>query len=415
MSVTTASVLPSGGEGRVPLPELIARERRRARRRRLRWLLSLALLPALGTGIWLLARPRPVPMGERFRLQAVKHGDLVREVRATGQVQAVTTVLVGSEISGRIATVAVDYNDRVTAGQVMATFDRASLEAQRAQVSALVAAARAAAAQASADVAQARRNRSRADQLFQQHAISSTEHEAAVTGAMVAEARLRAAEAQLAAQEANAALARTNLEHSVIRAPIDGVVITRNVDPGQTVASMLTTPTLFTVAADLTRMEVVAAVDEGDITQVKPEQLATFTVTSWPERTFQGVVVEVRNAARIVQDVVSYDAVVSVDNADLSLKPGMTASLRVRTGEAKDVDAVPNAALHFTPPGLHRSGEDDAVWVLDGETPALVPVQAGLSDGEWTAVRPGALSPGRQVLVDLSPKGKVAYGLAHGP
>lgn len=415
MTATTVETFPRRGEGRVPLPELIAREKRRARLRRLRWLSLLLLLPALGVGVWALVRPKPVPVAERFRQQVVKHGDLVREVRATGQVQAVTTVLVGAEISGRIATVDVDYNDHVTAGQVMATFDRASLEAQRSQTSALVAVARATTAQARADLAQSRRNRARADELFAQHVISSTEHEAALTSAMVAEARLRAAEAQLAAQEANAVVAKTNLDHAVIRAPIDGVVITRNVDPGQTVASVLTTPTLFTVAADLTRMEVVAAVDEGDIAEVKPEQLATFTVTAWPDRTFQGVVVEVRNAARIVQDVVSYDAVISVDNADLALKPGMTASLRIRTGEAKDVDSVPNAALHFTPPNDKRPAEGGGAWTLDGDTPVFVPVEPGLSDGEWTEVRSKALSPGRQVLVDLSPKGKVAYGVAHNP
>lgn len=415
MTATTVDSLRRTGDGRVPLPELIAREKRRARQRRWRWLSLLLLVPLSIAGVWALARPKPVPVGERFRQQPVKHGDLVREVRATGQVEAVTTVLVGAEISGRIATVNVDYNDHVTAGQVMATFDRASLEAQRAQTNALVAAGRATTAQAKADLEQARRNRVRADELFAQHAITATEHENAVTSALVTEARLRAAEAQLAAQEANAAVAKTNLDHSVIRAPIDGVVITRNVDPGQTVASMLTTPTLFTVAADLTRMEVVAAVDEGDIAGVKPEQLASFTVTAWPDRTFQGVVAEVRNAARIVQDVVSYDAVVSVDNADLALRPGMTASLRIRTGEAKDIDSVPNAALHFTPPGEKRPASGDAVWVLDGDTPVLVPVEPGISDGEWTAVRSAGLSPGRQVLVDLTPKGKVAYGLANAP
>lgn len=415
MTATTVETFPGRGEGRVPLPELIAREKRRARLRRLRWLLLLLLVPAVGAGVWALVRPKPVPVAERFRQQPVKHGDLVREVRATGQVEAVTTVLVGAEISGRIASVDVDYNDRVTKGQVMATFDRASLEAQRAQTNALVAAARAARAQARADVEQARRNRARADELFGQHVISSTEHEAALTGAVVAEARLRAAEAQLDAQEANAVVAKTNLSHAVIRAPIDGVVITRNIDPGQTVASMLTTPTLFTVAADLTRMEVVAAVDEGDIAEVKPEQLATFTVTAWPDRTFQGVVVEVRNAARIVQDVVSYDAVIAVDNADLALRPGMTASLRIRTGEAKDIDSVPNAALYFTPPGEKRPAQGSAVFTLDGDTPVLVSVEPGLTDGEWTQVRSSALSPGRQVLVDLTPKGKVAYGVAHAP
>lgn len=415
MTATTLPGTASGVSQRASLPELIAREKRRARARRLRWLLLLLLVPAVGVGLWAALRPKPVPVAERFRTQVVKHGDLVREVRATGQVQAVTTVQVGAEISGRIATVDVDFNDSVTAGQVMARFDRASLEAQRAQVAALVAAARAQVAQAKADLEQSRRTRKRSDELFAQAAVSSLEHDAAVTAALVSEARLRAAEAQLAAQEANATVAKTNLDHSVIRAPIDGVVITRSVDPGQTVASMLTTPTLFTVAADLRRMEVVAAVDEADVAEVKPEQLATFTVTAWPDRTFQGVVVEVRNAARIVQDVVTYGAVISVDNEDLALKPGMTASLRIRTAQVKDVDSVPNAALHFTPPGLERPATGDVVWVLDGETPRAVPVETGVSDREWTQVRASGLAAGTRVLVDLTPKGKVAYGIGTAP
>jgi HlyD family secretion protein len=278
-----------------------------------------------------------------------------------------------------------------------------------------VASARAQLAQARADLEQAKRNRARADELFKQNAISSNEHENALTAFMVGEARVRAAESQLAAQEANAVVARTNLDHAIIRAPIDGVVITRNIDPGQTVASMLATPTLFTVAADLRHMEVVGAVDEGDVGEVKPEQQVSFTVTAYPDRVFKGVVVEVRNAARIVQDVVTYGAVVAVDNDDLSLKPGMTASLRVKTAEVKGVDSVPNAALHFTPPGQERPSSGHVVWVLDGETPRAVPVEVGISDGEWTEVHGGGLTAGQVVLIDLTPKGKVAYGIGKPP
>ena len=414
----TATIAPRSAlpvTPRTSLPELISREKRRARFRKLRWLALALLVPALAAGGWALFRPKPAPMAERFRQLAVKHGDLVREVRATGQVEAVTTVLVGAEISGRISTVEVDYNDVVKAGQVMARFDRASLEAQRAQTTAMVAAARATLAQARADLEQAKRNRARADELYKQNAISSTEHEAALTTAMVADARVRAAEAQLAAQEANALVARTNLEHAVIRAPIDGIVITRNIDPGQTVASMLATPTLFTVAADLRHMEVVGAVDEGDVGEVKPEQVVAFSVTAYPDRVFKGVVVEVRNAARIIQDVVTYGAVVAVENEDLALKPGMTASLRIRTASATGVDSVPNGALHFTPPGHERPAGGHVVWVLDGETPRAVKVDVGISDGEWTEVRSSELRAGQLVLVDLTPKGKVAYGIGKAP
>lgn len=399
--------------GRTTLPGLIDRERRRQRRRRITWAVLFALTPVIAGGIWLAARPRPVPMAARFRVQPVKHGDLVREVRATGRVDARATVSVGAEISGRIATVEVDYNDHVVAGQVMARFDRSSLEASRAQVEALVAAARATVAQAKFDLAQAKRNRARVDELFAQKVASQAEHEAATTTALLAEARLGAAESQLAAQEANARLARTNLDHAVIRAPIDGIVITRNIDPGQTVAAMLQTPVLFTVAADLKQMEVEAAVDEADIGEVRVGQKGSFTVNAYPDKTFVGVVTEVRNAARIVQDVVTYGAVVRVENPELLLKPGMTASVRVQTNEAKDADLVPNAALHFTPPGEKRDPKGDFVWVLEGERVASVAVKAGVSDGESTAIEAGSLAAGRPVIVDLTPQGKVAYGIAH--
>lgn len=381
-------------------------------RRRVLWGALAALVPLGAAVAYVALRPRPVPLEARFRTQPVRHGDLTREVRATGRVEARSTVSVGAEISGRIASVEVDYNDRVVAGQVMARFDRASLEAGRVQTEAMVAGARAAVAQAKFDLEQARRNLVRAQALYSQQAQSQAEHEATTTAASLAEARLRAAEAQLAAQEANARIARTNLDHAVIRAPIEGVVITRNIDPGQTVASMLQTPVLFTVAADLSRMEVEAAVDEADIGEVRVGQQALFGVNAYPDRTFEGRVTEVRNAATVVQDVVTYGVVVEVENPDLLLKPGMTASVRVQTAQAKEVDSVPNAALHFTPPGERRDASGSAVWVLEGTALRSVKVEPGISDGEQTAVAAGTLPVGRPVLVDLTPKGKAAYGLA---
>lgn len=403
MSVAVAPKL-----ARRSLPELIQLETRRRTRRRL---IVLGALVALATAIALTAwalRPKPVPMADRFRTQAVSLGDLTRVVRATGHVEAVTSVSVGSEISGRIASVHVDFNDVVKAGQVLARFDKAALDAQRIQIEAQVAAARASLEQARVDLEQARRNRRRADALFAQKAQSAMEHEAAASAESLGEARVVAAQAQVAAQEAARALARTNLEHAVVRAPIDGVVISRNVDPGQTVAAMLQTPVLFTVAADLKHMRVVTAVDEADIGDVRAGQLATFTVNAYPDRVFEGRVTEVRNAPEVVQDVVTYGAVLEVQNEGLLLKPGMTASVKVRTAEAIGVVRVPNAALHFAPPRADR-GSGASVWVLDGAAPKRVAVEAGLSDGELTEVR--GVSPGAQVLVELTAGGKKAYGL----
>lgn len=394
----------------VSLPELIERERRKRRRRRLVIGVVVAVL-ALGVAavVW-LTRPKPTPMAQRFRTGAVTRGAVTREVLATGRVEAVSTVAVGAELSGRVATVEVDFNDRVKQGQVMARFDEGALQAQAAQSAAMAAASKAQLAQATADLAQAKRNLARADGLFAQGAQTLTEHEAAVTAVTIATARVGAAEATLAAQQAQAALARTNLTHAVIRAPIDGIVITRNIDPGQTVASMLQTPVLFTVAADLRKMEVVAAVDEADIGLVHEGQPATFTVNAYPSRDFEGVVTAVRNAARVVQDVVTYGAVIEVDNVDLKLKPGMTASARIRTGKVDDADRVPNAALRFTPPGSPVS-DTPGVWVLAGEALERLTVHPGLSDGEVTAIADGEVPRDAKVLVDLTSEGKKAYGI----
>ncbi len=204
-------------------------------------------------------------------------------------------------------------------------------------------------------------------------------------------------------------MARSNLDHAEVRAPIDGIVITRNVDPGQTVASLLASPVLFIVAADLLHMRVIASVDEADIGDVKEGQSADFTVNAYPERVFHGLVTEVRNSPVIVQDVVTYGVVVTVDNPDRLLRPGMTAVVHVRTASVDSADRVPNAALHFTPPGSQRVAGRAQVFLLEDEQPKAVTVTAGVTDGELTQVT-GGPPPGAKVLVDLTPEGKAAYG-----
>jgi HlyD family secretion protein len=394
------------------LAQLIDRESRRRRRRRLVLWITVAAAPLIVAALWFVLRPRPLPTAARFRAQPASQGDVVREVRATGHVEAVTTVQVGAEISGRIARVEVDYNDRVKAGQVLARFDRDALAAQLAQIHATLAAARATLEQARIDRDRADRDRARIARLFEQRSVSEAEHDNAVDAARVAGQRVSAAEAQVAAQQAAHSVARTNLDHAVIHAPIDGIVVTRNVDPGQTVASMFQTPVLFTVAADLRKMRVVAAVDEADIGEVAARQPATFTVNAYPERVFEGIVTEVRNSPMIVQDVVTYGTVVEIDNLDLALKPGMTASVRVRTVAARGVLRVPSAALRFTPPG-EKAGDRPGLWVLAGQALRRVEVRPGISDGELSEIAPGSLAAGQAVLVELSPEGRKAYGLGH--
>lgn len=394
------------------LAELVEREKTRGRRRHVFAWLALAAIPILAFAVWMLVRPRAVPISAQYRMQPITQGDIVREIRATGHVEAVTTVQVGAEISGRIATVEVDYSEQVKQGQVLARFDRAALAAQLAQSEATLAAARAALEQAKTDRDRTARDVARLERLHEQKVISDADHENAVAGARLANQRVSAAEAQVAAQQALFTVARTSLDHSVIRSPIDGVVITRNVDPGQTVASMLQTPVLFTVAADLRKMRVIAAVDEADIGEVAPLQHASFTVNAYPDRVFEGIVTEVRSSPVVVQDVVTYGAIIEVENLDLALKPGMTASARIRTATAKDVERAPAAALRFAPPG-EKNGEHAGVWIIDGAAPRRVEVRPGVSDGELIEIAPGAIDAGRSVLVELTPEGRKAHGLAH--
>jgi len=405
----TAATAPS--PKRRPLSDLIDRERRRRSRRRRVWWALVLLVPLLGVAFWSVLRPKPPPLETRFRVQPVTMGDVVREVHATGHLQAVTTVEVGAEISGRIASVEVDYNDHVAAGQILARFDRRSLEAQVAQVNATLQASRAAVEQAKTDRQQAKRNLDRAQRLHAGNAISDADWESAVSAANVADQRVRAAEAQVGAQQSAFAVAKNNLDHGVIRSPIDGIVITRNVDPGQTVAAAFQTPVLFTVAADLRKMEVVAAVDEADVGELAVEQHAVFTVTAYSDRTFEGVVREVRNSPAIVQDVVTYGTVIEVDNPDFMLKPGMTATVRIRTAAVFRVLRVPNAALHFTPPG-ESIGTRAGAWQIENERLVRADMKTGITDGEVTEIAPGALSAGANVIVDYTPTGKSFYGLA---
>ncbi|HET7545620.1 MAG TPA: efflux RND transporter periplasmic adaptor subunit [Polyangiaceae bacterium] len=393
-----------------PLAQIIDRVSRKKRRRRLHWALFALLVSAAAVALWLTTRPKPAPLSARFRSAPVARGDVVREVNATGHLEAITTVQVGSEVSGRIASVEVDYNDRVKAGQVLARFDRAALEATRAQILATLAAARATLEQAKTDRDRSVRDSERAEKLFAATVMNQAERDTAVATARLMRQRVTAAEAQVSAQEAAHSLAKTNLSRTLILSPIDGVVITRNVDPGQTVASMLQTPVLFTVAADLRKMRVIAAVDEADTGEVAVGQRATFTVNAYPSRSFEGLVTEVRNSPQIVQDVVTYGTVVEVDNSGLALKPGMTASVHIVTAEAKDVLRLPAASFQFTPPG-EKPASDPGVWTLTDSGLRRTSALPGVSDGEHTGVAIGTLPVGARVVYELSAEGRKIYGI----
>ncbi|MDW7981053.1 MAG: efflux RND transporter periplasmic adaptor subunit [Verrucomicrobiales bacterium] len=271
-----------------------------------------------------------------YQTAIVERGDLVQVVTATGQLNPMTNVTVGSQISGIIQKIYVDFNSPVKAGQVIAELDPATYRAAVAQAEGEL-------ANAKANLELAQIQAKRAAELFKDNLISAAEYDTAM-------AQLHQAEAQVKIRQAVLSNAQVNLSRCTIYAPIDGIVISRNVDVGQTVAASLQAPTLFQIANDLTQMQINANVAEADIGNVEVGQDVEFTVDAYPYRTFHGKVKQVRNSAVVVQNVVTYDTVIEVSNPDLKLKPGMTANVSIITARRQTVLKIPNAALRFRPP-----------------------------------------------------------------
>lgn len=384
----------------------------RARRRRVVIRIVLGVLAVAGViAAIVVFRPHPLPLADQFRMETVGRGAVVREVSATGRVEARASVDVGAQVSGRLASVEVDFNDHVTRGQVLARFDTESLDAQVAQTQASVKAAQAALEQAKAARTRVEQQLARSERLRAQGIDSEETLENLRASKKEADAAQKSSAAQLELQRANARVAQTSRHYAEVTSPIDGIVISRNVDAGQTVAATFQTPVLFTIAADLAAMKVVAAIDEADAGEVRPGQRATFTVDAYPERVFEAKVTELRLAAKVVQNVVTYEAVLEVDNPELLLRPGMTASVKVRTAEAEDALHVPNAALRFTPPDHAEEPKRHTVWVLRDDEPVALRVVPGISDDVVTQIDDdGTLKPGDEVLVDLSPAGRKLHG-----
>jgi HlyD family secretion protein len=364
---------------------------------------------------------------------AVTRGNVVATVEATGTLEAVTTVEVGTQVSGTIKSLGADFNSRVRKGQIIAQLDPSLFETQVAQERATVQrlASEGERARVQAEDAQVKLRRAR--DLDAKQLIARSDLDAAESTARAAEAAVKSADAQLVQAKASLNQSEVNLSHTIIRAPIDGVVIARNVDVGQTVAASMQAPTLFVIAQDLTEMRVNAKVDESDIGKIQTNQPVRFRVDAYPNESFAGSVSQVRLQPVVEQNVVSYVTVIDVRNKDLKLKPGMTAAVTIETGRADDVLKVPNAALRFEPDadvfaklgqqaparadasarpravsaasGERRGGTRDrsrrAVWVFEDGRLTPVDVQAGLSDGTQTMVS-GPLTPGMQVVTSAA-------------
>ena len=308
----------------------------------------VVLLAALGTGGWAYYqnRTRPEPT---VTTVPVSRGEVVERVQATGTLEAVTTVTVGTQVSGVVQELYADFNSIVRKGQVIARLDPSILQVQIESQRANVVRAEADLERLHVALADAQQKYDRAKAMFAKELVPKTDYEAAELAVKSADAQIKSSEASLTQSKASLNQATVNLGYTVITSPIDGIVISRNVEPGQTVASSMNAPTLFIIAADLTKMQVVANIDESDVGRMRPAQVVTFRVDAYPTDTFVGAVEQVRLQPAVVQNVVVYSTVIAVPNPQLKLKPGMTATVGIEIARRNNVVRVPTAAVRFRP------------------------------------------------------------------
>ncbi|MBI3610370.1 MAG: efflux RND transporter periplasmic adaptor subunit [Nitrospirae bacterium] len=386
-----------------------------------KWLLLVGLV-AVVVLAWIVFFRGGEPAAQ-YKTAKVGRGEITAAVSATGKVNAVVTVQVGSQVSGTIQRLFADFNSRVKKGQIVAQIDPSLLEAQVAQARAKLANDEANSEKARVVLTDAKRNLGRMEELLTKNLVSQSDKDAAQTASDSALAGQKAAEAQVMQDQAALRLAETNLRYTTIRSPVDGIVISRNVDVGQTVAASLQAPTLFTIAQDLTEMQVDTSVDEADIGKVRVGQEAEFTVDAYPESPFHGTVHDIYNQPLIVQNVVTYDAIIRVKNPDLKLKPGMTANITIKVGHKDDAVKIPNAALRYSPQkasGLEaqsKSGKADTanVWIFKNGKEVPIPVTLGLSDGSFTEAVEGALKPGDELIIERIRKNSSSQGGSRPP
>jgi HlyD family secretion protein len=359
-------------------------------------LLSLALLAVIGVAWWLATAEAPV----RYTTALVTRGAVTRAVTATGTVNPVLTIIVGAYDSGVIQDLQCDYNTQVKKGQICATIDPRPYQTVVDQNKANLAVAKAQLDKDKANLAYTKLGLDRAAKLVQTKAVSQDTYDNAKSTYDQALATITFDEATIQQRQAALDAAQVNLDYTNIVSPVDGTVVSRNVTMGQTVAASFQTPTLFLIATDLTKMQVDTNVSESDIGGVKDGNKSTFTVDAFPKRTFKGAVNQVRQSPQTVQNVVTYDVVVGVDNSDLALKPGMTAATRIVIDQRDDVIRVPSQALRFSPGGASAATQGQPqVWVLRDGQPVAVPVTTGLDDDSFTEIVKGELKPDDRVIV----------------
>jgi len=403
------------------------------RKKRLKRWLIVALLAIAGVTIAVVWKGTKKSNSIQYQTQIVQRGDLTVTVTATGVLEPTNQVDVGSELSGIIKTVEVDYNDQVKVGQVLARLDTDKLKAKVLQTKAALESARANVLEAQATVKEAGDQLVRLKQVWKlsnNMVPSQQDLDAAQAALHRAKATEATARAQVSQAQATLEADETDLAKTVIHSPINGIVLTRNVEPGQTVAASFQAPILFTLAEDLTQMELHVDVDEADVGQVINGQAATFTVDAHPGRTFPARITQVRYGSQTVNGVVTYKTVLNVDNSDLSLRPGMTATADITINKVENAILVPNAALRFIPPVKEKEAPSNGslinmllprrhgppskqrndstannklqhVWMLRDGKLLSIAVGIGATDGRMTEVTSGDIDPGMPLAVDM--------------
>ena len=388
-------------------------------------MLALAVVAAVTASVAAYYRGNGSATDPKLATAAVARGSVVQSVEATGTLEAVTTVDVGTQVSGTIKALYADYNSQVRKGQVIAQLEPSLFATQVEQARATVQRLQAEVDSAKVHVEDTRVKLRRAQELTAKQLIPPTDLETAEANARQAEASLKAAQAQVVQGRASLRNNEVNLGHTTITAPIDGIVISRSVDVGQTVAASMSAPTLFVLAQDLRQMQVNARVDESDIGRIQRGQKVEFRVDAYPDETFTGTVKQVRLEPVVEQNVVSYVTVIDVPNPDLELKPGMTANVTIEIARADEVLRVPNAALRFRPTtevftalgqqapeprvaGGSGVARGAGVWVLRDGRLMRVPVETGINDGTTTAVSGGGLQEGAQIVTAVAAQSATA-------
>jgi HlyD family secretion protein len=380
------------------------------------WIIGILVVGVAIGGYVFFGGERKIPI--RYKAVPVEKGAIVSVVNATGTINPVTMVQVGSQVTGMVESLHADFNSVVKKDEVVARIDPFPYRARRDQASANLANAKAAVLKSKADLSQRKRELDRVQSLIKQQFVSQNDVDVAVTAYEGAGAQLAVSDAAVKQAQAALEAAELDLTYTVIKAPIDGIVISRLVEVGQRISASMSIPVIFTIAQDLTKMQVDANVSEADIGGITEGRDVAFTVDAYPGQRFQGKIRQVRNSPINVQNVVTYDVVVGVDNTDLRLKPGMTANVSIIVARKEDTLKVPNSALRFVPPkttegaagqagrpvaapARERSGSK-TVWRMNAAgDPESVAVQTGISDGLVTEITGGELREGESVIVGI--------------